>query len=157
MNLKPCTHPKPHRWVQPALAAAALVAACFGGSDGNRAPVIETPAELQVLSDEKTTLTIQASDPDGDAVRLDAQGLPPFAQFHDNGDGSATIVVDAVEAHHGTYLVTFTATDDASTPAASTQQFPLRVRSKALVQSCAGTDTNIRAQARPLSACRSHA
>lgn len=59
----------------------------------NDAPTL-APIADQTL-DEGTTVevAVTASDVDGDAITLQAMGLPPFATFTDHGDGTGTIVL----------------------------------------------------------------
>lgn len=131
-----------------------LVAGCVGGDGIDRAPTLEGPADSAVLSGQTTTLTVRAQDPEGAAVTLAAENLPPFARFTDNGDGSATIELNAAEADVGSHLVTVTATDVDGNPQSTRREVSLRVRSAPLVRSCASNDAGIRANSRPLSGCR---
>ncbi len=60
-------------------------------ADPNEPPTLD-PIGNQTL-DEGATLDVQvsASDPDGDPITLSAFGLPPFAIFTDNGDGTGVL------------------------------------------------------------------
>ncbi len=60
-------------------------------SDTNAPPVLDSIGDQSL--DENTTLdvAISATDPDGDPITLSASGLPPFAVFTDNGDGTGVL------------------------------------------------------------------
>jgi len=165
------------RWLWCAqLALAAVLGGCLGSGTQDTPPVFTSLPSINVLSGESVTFTVQARDPEGSPVRLSATDLPPFAQFyengggtatlklrsteaqadsfHDNGGGSATIELQPTEAQVGLYQLRVTATEVDDHPLATQISLPVRVRSKALVQSCAPSDDAIRAQAQALSTCR---
>ena len=58
------------------------------------------------------SLTATATDPDLTTPTLTASGLPTWATFTDNGDGTATITGTPGYTDTGSSLVTITATDD---------------------------------------------
>ena len=80
----------------------------------NVAPVISGLAEnISMKTDEVLNLTITATDAPGDVITLSASGLPPFASFTDNGNGSGTLTLTPGSGHVGSFPgVTITATDD---------------------------------------------
>ncbi|HET8776669.1 MAG TPA: Ig-like domain-containing protein [Candidatus Limnocylindria bacterium] len=82
------------------------------GAASNRAPMLDPIGSHTV--DEGATLTIDlsASDPDGDQITLTVVGLPPFATFTNDGDGTGSIVVEPGFDDAGTYAgIVITASD----------------------------------------------
>jgi hypothetical protein len=83
-------------------------AGCFeaGGTTGNQAPVLAPIGNQQVAAGATLTLTISATDADGDALTYSASGLPSGASF--SGD---TLTWTPTEAQAGNHQVAFTVTD----------------------------------------------
>jgi hypothetical protein len=81
-------------------------------SNANRAPVISNITNA--IIDRGTTLDIPvvATDADGDPVTLTIAGLPPFATFIQNADGTGTIHFAPGAQTRGDYTLTVTAQDD---------------------------------------------
>ena len=78
----------------------------------NRAPNLD-PIGDQAMSEGETLSTpVRATDPDEDEILLDIAGLPPFASFTDNGDGTGSIDFAPGFEDAGTFEVTVIATDD---------------------------------------------
>ncbi|MCP4125977.1 MAG: tandem-95 repeat protein, partial [Gammaproteobacteria bacterium] len=77
----------------------------------NQAPEIAPVNPLTVLEGETGTISISASDPNGDALTLSAANLPGFAQFTDNGNGTGTISCAPAYTNAGTYTVTLSVSD----------------------------------------------
>ena len=91
----------------------------------NRAPQITFIANQTVNDGAVLTMPVQATDPDGDPLVLSAGGttdlgLPSFATFIDNGDGTGTFTFAPTTDDAGNYTITLTATDngDGGGPAA---------------------------------------
>ncbi|MFV2066909.1 MAG: malectin domain-containing carbohydrate-binding protein, partial [Pirellulales bacterium] len=103
-----------HEVENPAIKAIEIVPVDTGPA--NQAPQIEALADRTLEEGGTETLTIVASDPDGDPLTLTAAGLPAFAQFEDLGDGTATLQLDPTTGNAGTYEVTLTATDSGTPP-----------------------------------------
>ncbi len=57
----------------------------------NRPPTISVTGDTSVAEDDPLMLEISTTDPDGDEVRISANGLPDWAGLVDHGDGRATI------------------------------------------------------------------
>ncbi|MCE5187067.1 MAG: putative Ig domain-containing protein [Planctomycetaceae bacterium] len=72
----------------------------------NNPPVLAPIAAQQVTASNRLNFTLTASDPDGDAVTLSAQGLPSGATF-----SAAAFSWTPTAAQAGTYNVTFSAAD----------------------------------------------
>lgn len=73
-------------------------------------PTIERIADQTLDEGETRTISISASDPNGDAVTLSAIGLPAFATLIDLGGGNGTLELTPGATDAGTYGVTITAT-----------------------------------------------
>ncbi|MHC9510382.1 Ig-like domain-containing protein [Kangiella sp. M94] len=76
-----------------------------------RAPVIQFIPQRVTHEGASIGFTVDASDPDGDAVSLSASGLPGGASFVDNGDGSGTFNWSISIGQAGVYSITYSATD----------------------------------------------
>ena len=94
----------------PAESAAQTVTLTVGAV--NRPPVLAPIGSQTVEEGELLSLTLTASDPDGDALTLTAANLPTGAVFSDNGDGTASFEWTPDYGQAGSYDVTFTVTDD---------------------------------------------
>jgi hypothetical protein len=77
----------------------------------NDKPVIDPIPDQTV--DENATLTVKISavDADKDPLKISASGLPAFATFKDNGDGTAEIVFSPTFTDAGEYTVDVEASD----------------------------------------------
>ena len=80
-------------------------------------PQITFIADQAVADGTAQTLTVQATDPDGDPLVLTAAGttdlgLPNFATFVDHGDGTGTFAFSPGPDDGGNFTITLTATDD---------------------------------------------
>ena len=75
----------------------------------NRPPVVGAIADQSVAENDPFSLTVTASDPDGTTPSLSATGLPAWATFTDNADGTATITGTPGFSDAGTSTVTVTA------------------------------------------------
>jgi len=81
---------------------------CFeaGGVSGNHAPVLAPVGNRQITAGATLTMTISATDVDGDALTYSASGLPTGATF--SGD---TLTWTPTETQVGNHQVAFTVTD----------------------------------------------
>ncbi|MDW7712434.1 MAG: PKD domain-containing protein, partial [Deferrisomatales bacterium] len=95
----------------------------------NRAPVLATIPNQSVLEGQTVTVSLAASDPDGDGLRLSASGLPGFCALNDAGNGTGSIACSPGFGHAGSYSVTVTVTDDGTPPLADSKSFTLSVTS----------------------------
>ncbi|HTJ14484.1 MAG TPA: PA14 domain-containing protein [Dinghuibacter sp.] len=50
-----------------------------------------------------TTINLQATDPDGDALTFTGLNLPAFASLQDNGNGTAVLTLNPTQAQSGSY------------------------------------------------------
>ncbi len=80
-------------------------------ADTNRAPVVDPIADQSVAENDPFTLVVTASDPDGTIPALTASGLPGWASFVDNGDGTGTITGTPGFGDAAVSAVTITASD----------------------------------------------
>ncbi len=77
----------------------------------NRPPAV-TPIGNQTLAEGATLdLSVQASDPDPEKLTLTVTGLPSFATFTDNGDGTGSFDFAPGVGTRGNYTINVTATD----------------------------------------------
>jgi len=82
----------------------------------NAGPQVTAVAPVvNLLSGDSTTINVSATDPEGDAITLSASGLPEFASFVDNGDGTGTITVTSAATDEGLFGITVQASS--GTPA----------------------------------------
>ena len=95
----------------------------------NQAPVVATVGTQTVVEGGSLTFNVSATDADGDNLTLSETGLPPFASFTDNGNGTATITVtpDFGDALGSPYAVTIQATDDGIGALFDTESFQLQI------------------------------
>ena len=91
----------------------------------NRPPAINPIADQTVAEADPFTLTVAGSDPDLTTPSLNVAGLPAWAAFTDNGDGTAIITGTPGYTDTGAHLITITATDDG--PLSATETFTLTV------------------------------
>ncbi|MEM7251784.1 MAG: PASTA domain-containing protein, partial [Pseudomonadota bacterium] len=95
----------------PILSDAKTITITVG--DVNRPPVLDPIGNRSAEIGSRFELMVTASDPDGDPVSFDIDGLPSGADFTDNGDGTATLVWDPVPGPLGdTDPITITVSDD---------------------------------------------
>ena len=98
---------------------------------GNQSPVLADLNNQAVLEGDTLVVPIAANDPNGDNVTLSHSGLPSFATFNDNGDGTGSITFNPQAADAGTHNITVTATDDGTPPLADNESFSLTVTAPA--------------------------
>ena len=94
--------------------------------DVNRAPVIVSPGSQQVLEHSALTFTIDATDPDGDAVTLSAIGMPSGATFNPS---TGVFSWTPGNPTAGVYTPAFIATDNGSSVASSSVDVVITVGS----------------------------
>jgi hypothetical protein len=81
----------------------------------NRAPFVTGGGGFCLAPGDIRLAAFSGSDPDGDHLSFTQTGLPPFADFVDNGDNSAVLFVHPPSSMPtGTWDATVTATDDQS-------------------------------------------
>ncbi|MCF7811230.1 tandem-95 repeat protein, partial [bacterium] len=80
----------------------------------NRQPIWESAPEDQTIDeDQELSFTVEASDPDGDDLTVDASSddLPDGWDFTDNGDGTASFIWTPSYEDAGEYSLTITVSD----------------------------------------------
>jgi len=97
-------------------------------STTNTGPQIEAVPPRTVEVGGSTTFSINSSDADGDAITLSASGLPDFATFIDNGNGTGSLAGTPDAADAGEYVVTVQASSG-SQPLTDSSSFTLSVTS----------------------------
>ncbi|MFT3948647.1 MAG: PA14 domain-containing protein [Agriterribacter sp.] len=77
----------------------------------NKAPVIVT-SEVFVKTQQAMDVSVTATDDATDVITLSASGLPSFATFTDNGNGTGTLHLNPLAGNIGVFKTTITATDN---------------------------------------------
>ena len=77
----------------------------------NHAPVLSAPATRQVDEGAHLSFTVTATDEDGDAIVISANGVPDGATFNDNHNNTATFEWTPGAAESGTFTVAFLGDD----------------------------------------------
>lgn len=77
----------------------------------NSPPVLKTIPEILTAEGKTIVFTAEASDADGEPLAITAAGVPPGAQFQDNGNGTATFYWQTAMDQSGRYNMTLTASD----------------------------------------------
>ncbi|HND23400.1 MAG TPA: putative Ig domain-containing protein, partial [Rhodocyclaceae bacterium] len=80
--------------------------------NANRAPEMAEIPTQTVQRDAVFELPVTATDPDGNPLTLTVKGLPAFATFTDNGDGTGRFVIAPHSGDRGDYEIDLTATDN---------------------------------------------
>ena len=93
----------------------------------NRAPDLSAIANQSVNEGESLTVNLTATDADGNAIGLSATGLPAFATFTDNGNGTGTIQFNPAIGTTGSFNISVTATDNGNPILSDTESFTLSV------------------------------
>jgi hypothetical protein len=91
----------------------------------NRPPVLANVGPILAHEGSPLIRTITATDPDLQAVALNAVGLPGFATFSDDGGGSGTLTLQPDYKDAGLYTTTITVTDPEG--ATDGESFTIRV------------------------------
>ncbi|WP_153796959.1 fibronectin type III domain-containing protein [Foetidibacter luteolus] len=92
----------------------------------NAAPVISNPGAVRLRANEVMDVPITATDAPGDVITLSITGLPSFASFVDNGNGTGTLHVEPGSTTGIFNGITITAADNKS--AVSTLPLSLNVK-----------------------------
>ena len=96
-------------------------------------PAPNTPPELAAIGDQSVaeggmlTVSLSASDIDGDALAFGNDGLPAFATLADQGNGTATLSVAPGFDDSGVYALTIRVTDNGEPPLSDEETFNLTV------------------------------
>ena len=83
------------------------------GPPQNSAPALNTIGNQSVQAGNSQTVAISASDVDNDTLTITASGAPGFANFIDNGNGTASLILNPTVTNVGSFNVTVTVTDGA--------------------------------------------
>ncbi|MEO1049351.1 MAG: T9SS type A sorting domain-containing protein [Bacteroidota bacterium] len=75
------------------------------------APVLASISDLTIGEGNNASLTVTATDPNGDSINYQMDNLPVFASFQDLGDGSAVLSFNPDFTNAGTYPITVRAID----------------------------------------------
>lgn len=97
----------------------------------NTAPTLDPIGGQTVEAGKLLSLTLAASDPDGDNLSFTASGLPAGASLTDHGDRTATLAWMPQPGQVGSYPVTITVTDDGLPPKSDSEQITINVTADA--------------------------
>ncbi|MCP5059064.1 MAG: tandem-95 repeat protein [bacterium] len=126
----------------PAIGQASVYNVVFTVSDGtgnametvpitvfnaNQAPVLAAVGNQAVDEGGTLSLSVSATDPEGDALSLTAGNLPTGASFVDGGNGTATFSWMPDFAQAGNNSVTFTVADNGSPPLSDSETIVISV------------------------------
>ena len=100
----------------PALSDTETISISVGNV--NRPPVLNPVGARMVDEGQLLQISLMATDPDADALTIQAGNAPAGSQLQDNGDGTATFAWTPAYGDAGNHMVTFTVTD-AGNPMAS--------------------------------------
>lgn len=93
----------------PAIASETIT---ISVGDVNRPPQLDPVGNRSVAAGELLAFTLSATDPDLDAVRFGASGLPPTSELVDLGNGSAEFSWLTTATDVGNVSITFSVSDD---------------------------------------------
>lgn len=93
----------------------------------NTPPVLNNIDDVSLLDGGSVAINIVASDVDENILTIDASGLPAFASFIDNGDGTATINVNSSLGENSITPVSITVTDNGDPALFANQVFNIEV------------------------------
>lgn len=83
-------------------------------STPDKVPALNPIANININYNQSATVNVTTNADKSNAVTLTASGLPPFATFTDNGNGTGTINVDPTPGTIGSFQnITITSTDQA--------------------------------------------
>jgi hypothetical protein len=93
----------------------------------NQPPVLDPIGDRVVKEGESWTIGLTGSDPNGDALRFECEGVPAGTEILDAGNGSATLRGSAGFNDAGNYGVTCSVFDSAVPPATDFESFTLTI------------------------------
>ncbi|MFT3846783.1 MAG: fibronectin type III domain-containing protein [Lacibacter sp.] len=109
-------------------AGASLSSDTVSVSTPNTAPILASIADVKMKTDQVVNVTVSSTDDPGDIITLQVTGLPSFATFTDNGNGTGTISLQPGSTMGAFSGITVIATDNSG--AASNTQFSVTVTDK---------------------------
>ena len=81
-------------------------------NEPNSAPVLEAIGDQVVIDGDNLVVDIVAGDVDANTLSLQATGLPPFVNFSDNGDGTASLIISPNQGFASSHTITVTVSDN---------------------------------------------
>ena len=93
----------------------------------NTAPVLNAIGNANLLSSQSRIINISATDVDTNQLSYSVSGLPAFATFVDNNDGSATLTISPAVSENSITSVTVTVTDDGESTLFASETFDIDV------------------------------
>jgi len=122
-------------------SASVTIHVSTSNATSNNPPVIAAISDKNAVAGKTLSFKVKASDKDGDNVTLSASGQPlDLGATFDSATGqfSWTPSADQVTTPSAPYVITFTATDDAATPASVSEDVAI------YVNATGGTDATIK-------------
>ncbi|MCB9066625.1 MAG: tandem-95 repeat protein [Calditrichae bacterium] len=93
----------------------------------NRTPVLTAITNQSMEEGAVLNVPVSATDPDGNAISLSAQGIPTFGSFSDNGGGTGSLQFSPGFGSAGNFNIKIFATDNGSPALTDTVSFTLSV------------------------------
>jgi hypothetical protein len=93
----------------------------------NDPPVLDPIGDQALNEGETLTIQVSATDPNGDALRLEAANLPTGASFADQGNGTAAFVWTPSAGQAGNHPVTFLVSDAWNPPGTDSEEITITV------------------------------
>ena len=84
----------------------------FNTDTVNQAPLLAQIGNQAVNEGQSASITLSATNPDGDRQTFSATGVPAFATLTDHGNDTATLDINPLSGDTGTYPVTIRVTDN---------------------------------------------
>jgi hypothetical protein len=100
----------------------------------NDAPELNALGDQTMNEGDSLMIALTATDPDGDKLGFDTEGLPMFCTLQDNGDGTGQLTCMPGFDDAGSFAVTVSVTDDGSPPLSDSETFMLTVVPAAMVE-----------------------
>ena len=111
----------------PAIPATWDLIEVIAETASNSVPVLAPIPPQNLIAGQTSTVSISATDPNGDDITLAIAGLPAWASFVDHHNGTGTLTLSPNFGDVGSLSVTVTATDDGLPNLTDTQILPLAV------------------------------
>ena len=93
----------------------------------NDAPILTNPGGQSLHAGTPIEVSLTATDPNGDAIRLSLLSAPPFVSLTDNGNGSGTLHLALGAQDVGVFSVIVAVGDNGSPPLGATQTIEITV------------------------------
>ncbi|MBI3414497.1 MAG: HYR domain-containing protein [Verrucomicrobia bacterium] len=109
----------------------------------NDAPALVNPGAQSMLAGNSLDVTLTATDPNGNAIRLSLVSAPAFVTLTDNGNGTGTLHLAPSAQDVGAFSAVVAAADNGLPPLGATQTFTIDVTSNAPLAITCPTDITV--------------